>query len=58
MHCASLGEFEQGRSLIEDLKQYPELYVVLTFFTFGLRNTQKLCPCQRSTLFTTRHQAT
>ena len=34
VHCASLGEFEQGRSLIEDLKkQYPELYVVLTFFS-------------------------
>lgn len=34
IHCASLGEFEQGRSLIEDVKkQYPNLYVVLTFFS-------------------------
>lgn len=33
-HCASLGEFEQGRSVIERLKQkYPDSRVVLTFFS-------------------------
>ena len=33
-HAASLGEFEQGRPLIEALKkQYPELKVSLTFFS-------------------------
>lgn len=33
-HCASLGEFEQGRPVIEELKkQYPDLAVVLTFFS-------------------------
>jgi hypothetical protein len=34
MHCASLGEFEQGRPLLEALrKEYPGLKVILTFFS-------------------------
>jgi 3-deoxy-D-manno-octulosonic-acid transferase len=34
MHCASLGEFEQGRPLLEGLKQQdPGLVIVLTFFS-------------------------
>ncbi len=34
IHCASLGEFEQGRPLIEKLKiLYPEYKLVLTFFS-------------------------
>jgi 3-deoxy-D-manno-octulosonic-acid transferase len=34
VHCASLGEFEQGRPLIEAIKnKYPEVPVVLTFFS-------------------------
>jgi 3-deoxy-D-manno-octulosonic-acid transferase len=33
-HCASLGEFEQGRPLIEEIKnQFPEYRIVLTFFS-------------------------
>ena len=33
-HCASLGEFEQGRPLIENLKkQQPEVKILLTFFS-------------------------
>lgn len=33
-HCASLGEFEQGRSVIELLKnEHPNLYIVLTFYS-------------------------
>ena len=33
MHCASLGEFEQGRSVLEALRfRYPEQKIVLTFF--------------------------
>ena len=33
-HCASLGEFEQGRPLIEMIKkQFPEFKVLLTFFS-------------------------
>ncbi len=33
-HCASLGEFEQGRSVIETLKnENPDLYIVLTFYS-------------------------
>ncbi|HEV8080059.1 MAG TPA: glycosyltransferase N-terminal domain-containing protein [Chitinophagaceae bacterium] len=34
MHCASLGEFEQGRPLIEEIrKQYPNHILVITFFS-------------------------
>lgn len=34
MHCASLGEFEQGRPLLEALKsENPEVKIVLTFFS-------------------------
>jgi 3-deoxy-D-manno-octulosonic-acid transferase len=34
MHCASLGEFEQGRPLLEELKkQYPQQKIVLSFFS-------------------------
>jgi len=34
MHCASLGEFEQGRPVIERLKKlYPSAKIVLTFFS-------------------------
>ncbi|MBK7571378.1 MAG: hypothetical protein IPI10_07060 [Bacteroidetes bacterium] len=33
-HCASLGEFEQGRSLIEKVrKEFPDAYILLTFFS-------------------------
>ncbi|WP_181305726.1 3-deoxy-D-manno-octulosonic acid transferase [Rufibacter sp. XAAS-G3-1] len=33
-HCASLGEFEQGRPLIEAFKQkFPQYKIVLTFFS-------------------------
>ncbi len=34
MHCASLGEFEQGRTVMEALKkQHPEVQILLTFFS-------------------------
>lgn len=34
VHCASLGEFEQGRPLIEAIKkQYPPYRILLTFFS-------------------------
>ena len=34
MHCASLGEFEQGRPILEQIKaQYPSYKIVLTFFS-------------------------
>ena len=33
-HCASLGEFEQGRPVIEALKiQHPKAFIALTFFS-------------------------
>ena len=34
MHCASLGEFEQGRPVIEKLKEkYPGKKIIVTFFS-------------------------
>ncbi|MEM1322289.1 MAG: glycosyltransferase N-terminal domain-containing protein [Bacteroidota bacterium] len=34
MHCASLGEFEQGRPLLGALRQqYPQHFLLLTFFS-------------------------
>lgn len=34
MHCASLGEFEQGRTVIESIKaQFPSYRMLLTFFS-------------------------
>ena len=34
MHCASLGEFEQGRPLIEAIrKNYPHTRILITFFS-------------------------
>jgi 3-deoxy-D-manno-octulosonic-acid transferase len=34
MHCASLGEFEQGRPVLEKIKQdYPSTTIILTFFS-------------------------
>ena len=34
MHCASLGEFEQGRPLLEEIKkQYPSYKIALSFFS-------------------------
>ncbi|MBK6979343.1 MAG: hypothetical protein IPH28_21485 [Cytophagaceae bacterium] len=33
-HCASLGEFEQGRPVIEAFRaQYPNYFILLTFFS-------------------------
>ena len=33
-HCASLGEFEQGRPLMEEFRiQYPTYKILLTFFS-------------------------
>ena len=34
VHCASLGEFEQGRPVIEAIKeQHPDIHIFLTFFS-------------------------
>ena len=34
IHCASLGEFEQGRPILESIKkQYPNYSILLTFFS-------------------------
>lgn len=42
MHCASLGEFEQGRPVIEQLRvHYPDYKVLLTFFSPSGYEVQK-----------------
>lgn len=42
IHCASLGEFEQGRPLIEALRaRYPALKIVLSFFSPSGYNIRK-----------------
>lgn len=42
IHCASLGEYEQGRPLIEFFKkEYPNIAVVLTFFSPSGYQVQK-----------------
>ena len=42
MHCASLGEFEQGRPLLEKFKEsYPAYKTVLTFFSPSGYEVQK-----------------
>ncbi|MBC7946752.1 MAG: 3-deoxy-D-manno-octulosonic acid transferase [Chitinophagaceae bacterium] len=42
VHCASLGEFEQGRPLIERLKiDYPSYKILLTFFSPSGYEVQK-----------------
>ena len=34
MHCASVGEFEQGRPLLEAIRaKWPDTFIVLTFFS-------------------------
>ncbi|MDB5231825.1 MAG: lipid 3-deoxy-D-manno-octulosonic acid transferase, partial [Chitinophagaceae bacterium] len=41
-HCSSLGEFEQGRTLIEKIKkQFPQYKVLLTFFSPSGYEVQK-----------------
>jgi 3-deoxy-D-manno-octulosonic-acid transferase len=45
MHCASLGEFEQGRPLLEELKRtYPAYKILLTFFSPSGYEAQKNYP--------------
>jgi len=45
MHCASAGEFEQGKPVIENLKkQFPDVKVVVSFFSpsgFGIAKKYK-----------------
>jgi 3-deoxy-D-manno-octulosonic-acid transferase len=45
-HCASLGEFEQGRALIEKIRaEFPDAYLILSFFSpsgYEIRKDYKL----------------
>ena len=45
MHCASLGEFEQGRPLLETIRShYPTYRILLTFFSPSGYEVQKSYP--------------
>lgn len=45
VHCASLGEFEQGRPVIEALKgEFPDHKILLTFFSPSGYNVRKNYP--------------
>lgn len=45
MHCPSLGEFEQGRPLLEELrKTFPDYEIILTFFSPSGFENQKNYP--------------
>src|SRR5436190_7482839 len=44
-HCSSLGEFEQGKPMLEQLRiQYPQYKIVLTFFSPSGFNVKKNDP--------------
>jgi 3-deoxy-D-manno-octulosonic-acid transferase len=49
IHCSSLGEFEQGRPIIEAIKkEHPEFKIVLTFFSpsgFEIRKNYSEADC-------------
>jgi 3-deoxy-D-manno-octulosonic-acid transferase len=49
IHCASLGEFEQGRPLIEEIKEkMPEFKIVITFFSpsgYEIRKNYNCADC-------------
>jgi 3-deoxy-D-manno-octulosonic-acid transferase len=49
VHCASLGEFEQGRPIIETIRrQYPDYQILLSFFSpsgYEIRKNYELADC-------------
>lgn len=49
MHCASLGEFEQGRPILEAIKQHnPQIQILLTFYSpsgYEIRKNYELADC-------------
>lgn len=60
-HCASLGEFEQGRPVIEDLKnRLPEYKILLTFFSpsgYEIRKNYPLADVVAYLPMDTKHNA-
>lgn len=55
IHCSSLGEFEQGRSLIDTLRfKYPDKLIWLSFFHRLVTMLEKNTPGRCSQLFSIR----
>lgn len=56
VHCASLGEFEQARPMIETLKkEHPEYRIVLTFFLLPAMKCERVFVCRRCLLSAFRY---
>ncbi len=52
VHCASLGEFEQGRPVLEQLRQqYPQKKILLTFFSPSGYEVRKAYPHSDTILY-------
>ena len=52
IHCASLGEFEQGRPLLEELRRRsPQLRILLTFFSPSGYEVRKNYPLADAVLY-------
>ena len=61
MHCSSLGEFEQGKPILEALrKKYPDAFIILTFFSpsgYNIRKKEPLADLVRYLPLDTKHNA-
>ncbi len=52
VHCSSLGEFEQGRPLIEEIKKRdPDVEIILTFFSPSGYEIRKNFPLAKHVLY-------
>ncbi|MBL0066354.1 MAG: polysaccharide pyruvyl transferase family protein [Bacteroidetes bacterium] len=52
VHCSSLGEFEQGRPLIEEIKKRnPDIEIILTFFSPSGYEIRKNYPLAQHVLY-------
>lgn len=57
-HCASLGEFEQGRPLIEAIKRlHPDSSIILTFFSPSGYEVQKNYPLANAVYYLPKDSA-
>lgn len=61
MHCSSLGEFEQGKPVLEAIrKKYPDALIVLTFFSpsgYNIRKNEPLANVVMYLPLDTKHNA-
>ena len=54
MHCASLGEFEQGRPVLERIQQeYPSVFILLSFYSPSGFEVRKSTPLAHQVVYLT-----